>query len=99
MFLKPNALLSSADRRQQSIGIPYFFLLNFFKNSYVTHIKYVFCHFVIYLFLKIFLVFNNHEGEGMVCLLVSVLVSLSCHLVIVSFPPHINLFSDPSTYF
>ena len=36
-LFKPNALLSSADR--QSINIPHFFLLNFFKNSHVAHIK------------------------------------------------------------
>ena len=34
------------------------------KNSHVTHIKYVFCHFVVYLFLKIFVVPINAESVG-----------------------------------
>ena len=44
------------------INIPHLFLLNFFKNSHLTYTKnYVFCHFVVYLFLKIFLVWPyNH---------------------------------------
>ena len=48
-LLQRNALLSSADRRHNSINILYSISLK--KNSHVTHIKYVFCHFAVY-FLK-----------------------------------------------
>ena len=50
-FLKPNALLSSVDRRHNKVRTsPIFFFSISLKKSHITYIKYVFCHFFIYLF-------------------------------------------------
>ena len=55
-FFKPKCFPElSWPKTKQCINIPIFFL-NFFKNSHVTNIKYVFCQFVVYLSSKTILV-------------------------------------------